>query len=76
MQTCPTVRVCSASAEQGFIVINEADFVDGEHDLFEATDSEGMRVLTISQMREALTERGIEFDPKARKAELAALLAG
>ena len=76
MQTCPTVRVISESAGQGFIVINESDFVEGEHELFDPIDSEGVRVLTISQMREALTERGIEFDPRARKADLAALLAG
>ena len=75
METCPTVKVSSAN-EQGFIVINESDFVEGEHELFDPIDSEGVRVLTISQMREALTERGIEFDPRARKADLAALLAG
>ena len=75
METCPTVKVVSAHAEQGFVVINEADFVDGEHELFDAIDSAGDRVQTIGQVRDALTARGIEFDPKGRKADLVALLA-
>ena len=74
-QTCPTVKVKSDAAEQGFIVINEADFVDDLHELFDPADSSGDRVQTIGQVRDALTARGIEFDPKGRKADLAALLA-
>jgi uncharacterized protein (DUF302 family) len=73
-QTCPTVKVKSDN-ELGFVIINQADFKESEHELFDAVNSEGAKVLTIGQMRDELTARGIEFDPKAKKSELAALLA-
>lgn len=73
-ETCPTVKV-KADNEQGFAIINESDFDEGSQELFEPSDSDGAKVLTIGQMRDALTARGIEFDPKAKKSELVALLA-
>lgn len=37
-------------------------------------DTNGDGKLSIGEIREALTARGVEFDPKAKKAELLALL--
>ena len=75
-ETCPTVRIKSASADQGFVIINQADFIDGTDELFDPVNSDGDKVLSLAQIRDALTARGVEFDPRARKADLAALLAG
>jgi hypothetical protein len=36
------------------------------------TNSDGK--LSVAEIREALTEKGVEFDPKAKKADLLALL--
>ena len=41
----------------------------------EVADTNGDGKLSIGEIREVLTARGIQFDPKAKKAELAALLA-
>ena len=38
-QTCPTVKV-TADNEQGFIVINEADFDEAIHEVFGAAPAE------------------------------------
>lgn len=73
-ETCPTVKV-KAENDQGYMVINQSDFRESEHELFEPLNSDGAKVMTIGEMREELTARGIDFDPKAKKAELVALLA-
>ncbi|MCA3183914.1 MAG: hypothetical protein INH12_30105 [Cupriavidus sp.] len=70
-----TVRVVAPETEdndQGFIVINKSDLTD-EHELYvEATDAP--RKLGIAELRAALTEKGIEFDADAKKADLQKLL--
>lgn len=71
--TCPTVRV-KADNEQGFIVINESDFDEAEHELLYPTDSEGVKVMTAGQLRDALTAKGIDIPVGAKKADLRALL--
>lgn len=76
-ETCPTVKVKTDAAdnESGFVVINESDFDDSVHELFDAVDSSGDKVPSkIGELRDALTARGIAFDPKAKKPDLQALL--
>lgn len=78
---CPVVRIVwPANAEYGgFVEINESDFDPEIHTLFEegsTADSNGDGKVSIGELRDALTARGIEFDPKAKKAALQALLDG
>lgn len=75
-ETCATVKVKTNAPdnEQGYYVINEADFIEGEHELFEDDDTASEGFMTVAAIRAALTERGVEFDPKAKKPVLAALL--
>jgi hypothetical protein len=77
-ETCRTVKIKSSAAdnEHGYTVINESDFVEGEHELFDVTTSDGDKFMSVSDIRAALTEKGVEFDPKAKKPVLAALLLG
>lgn len=66
-----TIQIKSTDeATQGpFVIINKDDFDDSKHDLFDAPKS-----LTVAELREALTAKGIEFDHGAKKADLQALL--
>lgn len=73
-QTCSTVRVKSDANEQGFIVINESDFDPDQHALFGEDTISIATPMTIAQMREVLTSKGISFAPDAKKADLRALL--
>lgn len=73
--TCPVVKVKSDSVEAGFIVINESDFDEKLHELFEeGTDGAKKADLTVAQIKEALTEKGIDIPDGAKKADLLALL--
>lgn len=40
------------------------------------TDTNGNGYMSVAEIRAALDERGIEYDPKARRPELLALLKG
>ena len=68
----PVVRIEYPANEEysGFLEINESDFDPKVHKLF----SDVEKGLSISQIREALTAKGIEFPEDAKKAVLKALL--
>jgi hypothetical protein len=71
----PTICIKSDPSEDnplGFVIINESDFDADKHELFDAEPV--AKPLTIAELRDALTARGIEFDPSAKKADLQALL--
>lgn len=72
----PTIRIKAADPAQGeFVVINELDFDPDKHELFDApTKAADAAPRGIKALREALTARGIEFDPNTSKADLQALL--
>ncbi|HWK70029.1 MAG TPA: HeH/LEM domain-containing protein [Burkholderiaceae bacterium] len=57
---------------QGYKII-DARFAPKDH-ATESSKQDGEKSLTVAELREALVERDIEFDPKAKKAELQALL--
>src|SRR5690606_2210706 len=57
--------------------VNKGDKAVDEVDLPEqlfAADSDGDAKLTVPEIRAALTERGLVFNPKAKRPELLALL--
>lgn len=58
---------------QGYKII-DARFKPADYCAAEAADTDDNGKLTVAEIRDALTARGIEFDPKAKKAELLALL--
>jgi len=69
----PTIRIISPITDDnplGFVVINEADFDTSVHEPFDTPPAK----VTIADMRDALTARGIAFDPSAKKADLQVLL--
>lgn len=70
METCKTVKI-TADNEQGFYIINEEDFNDGEHTLF--VEGSGT-ILTIPQIKNTLDAMGIEYPATAKKADLLDLL--
>ena len=68
-----TVRIISPVSDDnqlGYIVINEADFDSSMQELFDPAPAK----VTIASMRDALTAKGIAFEPDAKKADLQALL--
>ncbi len=69
--TIETVRIVSDVPETGgFIVINAEDF-DGEiHTLYVESEEGG---LTKAELIADLEDMGVEFDPRAKKADLQAL---
>ena len=72
-EICPTVRIKTDANEDGFIVINEHDFDEKVHVRFDAEETSAAP-MTVAQMRDSLTAKGISFDPAAKKADLRALL--
>lgn len=68
-----TIRIKSTHpASQGdFVEINKTDFDPEKHQLF---DESPVKKMTIDEIRQALTEKGIAFEEKAKKADLLALL--
>lgn len=71
----PTVKVKTDAPdnEHGFYVINEADFDPTVHELFEEGDS-GVSKMTVAELKDALTAKGIAFPDNAKKTDLVALL--
>ena len=69
--SCPTVKI-QCDNEQGFIIINESDFDEGSHELFEEKTNEdsgpkeGSKAWHVIQ----LTELGAEFDDSQPAKEL------
>lgn len=55
-----------------FVHINEEDFNPDFHELLD--EAEKVKAPGIDEIRAALTAKGIEFDPKAKKADLQKLL--
>lgn len=75
--TVPTVAIKAAITDEnqtGYIVINESDFDQSQHEKFGTDEGEQKPSMTAKELKEALTERGVEFKPNASKAELQALL--
>ena len=70
-----TIKVKPWGEGQGdFVLINAEDFDPELHVRLDAADTNGDGKVSIAEIRNALTAKGIEFDPKAKKAELQALL--
>lgn len=70
-----TIRVKPWGEGQGdFVLINAEDFNPECHVRLDAADTNGDGKVSIAEIRNALTAKGIEFDPKTKKAELQALL--
>lgn len=65
-----TLRIVDHDCDGGYRIINETELT-AEDTLFGATVSKS---LTIGELREALTAKGIEFDPATKKADLQTLL--
>ncbi|WP_045158748.1 HeH/LEM domain-containing protein [Stutzerimonas stutzeri] len=59
---------------QGFKIIDARFAPPGEVVEQVDTDTNGDGKLSVAEIRAALTAKGVEFDPKAKKAELQALL--
>lgn len=69
-----TLKVKPWGEGQGdFVVINEADFDPDLHELLSEAEKPG-KAPGIDDIRAALTARNIQFDPKAKKADLQKLL--
>jgi hypothetical protein len=73
-----TIKVKPWGEGQGdFVVINEEDFDAAKHEKYEAEEgakeSENAK-LTVPQLKEALTAKGIEIPEGAKKQDLVALL--
>lgn len=69
----PTVQIKSPVSDDnqlGYVVINEADFDEESMELFGAD----AKSLTVPQLKDALTAKGIAFEATAKKADLQALL--
>lgn len=72
MDTCPTIRIKADNA-QGFAIINEGDLDTTVHALFGAEPEADLK-LSVAEIREALTAKGIDIPEGAKKADLRALL--
>lgn len=55
-----------------FVSINEEDFNPDFHELLD--EAEKTKAPGIDEIRAALAAKGVEFDPKAKKADLQKLL--
>jgi hypothetical protein len=74
MDTCETIKIKAISPEQGdYVVINKTDFDESVHEIY-GDDNGAEKPLTVTQLKERLTELGIEFADGAKKAELVELL--
>jgi hypothetical protein len=80
-----TIQVKPWGEDQGeYVLINEEDFVEGEHELFapkkltakeqKALDAANEAAGKLDATKAALTEKGITFDENADQAALQALL--
>ena len=74
-ETCPTIKVVNPADEDGgYMIINECDFDESEHDLFVESDGSVEKALTKPEIIEKLEALGVEFKSSAKKGELLALL--
>lgn len=70
-----TIQVKPWGEGQGdFVLINEEDFNPEFHALLDAAEPGKVKALSVDELRDALTEKGIEFPAGAKKPELKALL--
>jgi hypothetical protein len=71
-----TIKVKPWGADQGdHVLINESDFDPKVHErVDDAEDGAAPSALTVAQIKDALTEKGVDFPATAKKAELQALL--
>lgn len=73
-ETVETMKIKPAHADQGeFVVINKADFDPAIHEEH-GIEVEASKRLGIAELREALTQKGIEFPKGAKAADLQSLL--
>ncbi|BCV49567.1 hypothetical protein [Shewanella algae] len=71
MRFIETVKIKPENETQGeFVVINKCEFDPDKHELFEQKEAS----IGIADLRKTLTDAGIEFDKKATKKELQALV--
>lgn len=56
--TCPTVKIKDDGSPDGFIVINESDFKEDEHEVF--SESEGLASKTKAELVEIAEAQGID----------------
>lgn len=62
------------ATENGPVTINESDFDEKVHELAKVADSNGDGKVTVKELKAKLDEMGVEYDSKANKASLEALL--
>jgi len=70
-ETCETVKIESGDS---YAIINKCDFDEAEHVLYADANANGK--VTAKEIKAKLDALGIEYDSKAKKAELEELLAG
>lgn len=76
---CETVKVVAPVSDDnqlGYVVINKSDLTE-KHELFEEADGageSGIAKMTVAELKDALTAKGIVFPDNAKKADLVALL--
>ena len=74
-----TVKVKAEVVEgnpNGYIVINEEDFVEGEHELFvegEESIEKAPAKMTVEELKEFLESKSIAYTAEDKKADLLAL---
>jgi hypothetical protein len=65
-----TIKVVDEDCAGGYRIINKSDLQDADT-LF---DDNKTQSLTVAEIKDALTAKGVEFNPTAKKAELQELL--
>lgn len=68
MPKLETVKIVQG---EDYAIINKSDFDKGKHKLYEEPKAQE---LTVKEIKAQLDEAGIEYDAKAKKDELLALL--
>lgn len=71
--TCPTVRIVSAEAPGGFVVINEDDLNPKLHTLY-VEDDAPLADLTVAQLKALAEARGVDLGDATKKADMVAAL--
>lgn len=70
-----TLKIVDTDLESGFRIINANDFnAETDAEFADTPDPEGAKKVTVAELRDALTAKGIEIPEGAKKAELQALL--
>lgn len=70
MSTLPTVKVKNADAPGGFMYINECDFVEGQHEQFDAAS----QPLKSAELRALLDAAHVPYKATTSKPELQKLV--